>query len=58
MREAVNSCRALARSSPIELNLAFNGCGVFRKVISFTDFPGTGITFFYRDNVLILPSEY
>ncbi|TLD71487.1 hypothetical protein FEM03_08150 [Phragmitibacter flavus] len=31
---------------------------VFTKLIPFTDFPLDEITFFFTDNVLMLPSEY
>ena len=35
-----------------------NGRVVYRKRIPFTDFPGEGITLWFTDNVILLPSEY
>jgi hypothetical protein len=31
---------------------------VFSKPIEFTDFPGDGVTFYYCNNTILLPSEY
>lgn len=35
-----------------------NGKGVYAKRIPFTDFPAPGITLWFTDNVILLPSEY
>lgn len=35
-----------------------NGKGVYAKRISFTDFPAPGITLWFTDNTILLPSEY
>ena len=31
---------------------------VYTKLIPFTDFPGDGITFWFTNNTILLPSEY
>jgi hypothetical protein len=31
---------------------------VYTKAIPFTDFPGAGITLWYTNNTILLPSEY
>ncbi len=31
---------------------------VYKKAISFTDFPAEGITLWFTDNTILLPSEY
>jgi hypothetical protein len=35
-----------------------NGNIVFRKELEFTDFPMEGITLYFSDNTIYLPSEY
>ena len=35
-----------------------NGNVVYTKAIPFTDFPGEGITLWFTDNTILLPSEY
>jgi hypothetical protein len=35
-----------------------NGRAVFTKAIPFTDFPGTGVTLYFCNNTILLPSEY
>lgn len=35
-----------------------NGVQVYAKEITFTDFPAPGITLWFTDNVILLPSEY
>jgi hypothetical protein len=35
-----------------------NGNVVFPKAIPYTDFPLEEITFYFTDNVILLPSEY
>jgi hypothetical protein len=35
-----------------------NGRAVFTKAIPFTDFPGKGVTFYFCNNTILLPSEY
>jgi hypothetical protein len=35
-----------------------NGNMVYRKTIPFTDFPLKGVTLYFTDNTILLPSEY
>lgn len=35
-----------------------NHANIFTKEITFTDFPEPGITLWFTDNVILLPSEY
>lgn len=35
-----------------------NGTVVYRKPIPFTDFPGEGVTLWFCNNVIMVPSEY
>ena len=35
-----------------------NGNIVYTKHIEYTDFPPDGITFYFTDNTILLPSEY
>lgn len=35
-----------------------NGVVIYTQTIEFTDFPEPGITFWFTDNVILLPSEY
>ncbi|MCK1281783.1 hypothetical protein IVB46_41870 [Bradyrhizobium sp. 61] len=48
----------------VETNRAMLSCGngngtqVYAKKIAFTDFPAPGITLWFTDKVILLPSEY
>jgi hypothetical protein len=35
-----------------------NGIEVYRKAFDFTDFPAAGVTLYFSDNTILLPSEY
>src|SRR5471032_2768997 len=35
-----------------------NGCVIFSKEIPYTDFPLDGITLYFTNNTILLPSEY
>ena len=35
-----------------------NGIEVYRKALDFTDFPVAGVTLYFTDNTILLPSEY
>ncbi len=35
-----------------------NGRAVFSKMITYTDFPLDEISFYFTDNIILLPSEY
>ena len=35
-----------------------DGNEVYRKALAFTDFPAAGVTLYFTDNIILLPSEY
>jgi hypothetical protein len=35
-----------------------DGNEVYRKALDFTDFPAAGVTLYFTDNTILLPSEY
>lgn len=59
-REAFQVWRLVVRPDHTALLTCDDGDGnmVFKKKITFTDFPLEGITLYFSDNTIFLPSEY